>query len=350
VPTFDPGTFGSGAFDAGTASSSTITVASFGTPMDHVSLALGRLPEQFKNQPNIAAWLTAILQPAVTLETTLWSLYTSRWLPTASGAQLDVIGKVVGLPRNGLSDATYQQYLRVQIATNRSGGLVEDLINIAVLTMADPSIHVTIVPYTYAFVEVVLSGNVVGNDSANALITFLSAAVAAGVRVVLRSQMDTDANTFMTPISAFSPGAISIGQATVTVDTTTGFSTSGTLTIESDTVTYTGTTATTFQNCAGIVSSHSAGVQVDNATQPGAGFGDANEKDQPQTLPYLNVNNTGGRLSDARASILSIPTAIADEFYHQAQGVIRIPIPGPGPSIYLRLPWATNPDTDEALL
>ena len=46
-------------------------------------------------------------------------------------------------------------------------------------------------------------------------------------------------------------GAISSGDATITVDTTAGFPSSGTLKIGTTEVTYSGITSTTFTNCSG---------------------------------------------------------------------------------------------------
>ena len=52
------------------------------------------------------------------------------------------------------------------------------------------------------------------------------------------------------------------GAATISVTSTASFPTTGTLTINGDTVTYTGKTSTTFTGCAGITTTHYAGNQV----------------------------------------------------------------------------------------
>lgn len=45
----------------------------------------------------------------------------------SEGVQLDILGRVVGQPRNSVSDALYRVYLRARILANRSTGTVEDL-------------------------------------------------------------------------------------------------------------------------------------------------------------------------------------------------------------------------------
>src|SRR5690349_3946784 len=93
-------------------------------------------------QGNNTEKLLAILAtPFQSLENTLQDLLTKRSIDTAEGAQLDVIGKLVGQPRNGLDDDTYRRYCRARIATNRSNGTNENLITITDLIVYDDNAH-----------------------------------------------------------------------------------------------------------------------------------------------------------------------------------------------------------------
>lgn len=52
-------------------------------------------------------------------------------LDEAVGVQLDGLGQIIGIERNGLSDGLYRSLLRAYIRVNTSGGTIEDLLEIA---------------------------------------------------------------------------------------------------------------------------------------------------------------------------------------------------------------------------
>lgn len=92
---------------------------------DHVQQALARLLEQYKRKPNIAAFYTAFIQQIQDEEDAIFALDETRQLYNgttypAVGAQLDGIGEIVGIDRNGLSDAEYLIFILGKIATNFS--------------------------------------------------------------------------------------------------------------------------------------------------------------------------------------------------------------------------------------
>ena len=60
-------------------------------------------------------------------------------------------------------------------------------------------------------------------------------------------------------------GAIDISETTLTVDSTTNFQSKGTVTIDSEQITYTGKTTTTFTGCTRAANSTSAATHDDNA-------------------------------------------------------------------------------------
>src|SRR5262249_42034837 len=68
-----------------------------------VIAALDRLCQYAKDKPNIAALLSALVAPAQDVEDAFQDLLTKRGIETGEGVQLDVVGKIVGQKRNGLS-------------------------------------------------------------------------------------------------------------------------------------------------------------------------------------------------------------------------------------------------------
>lgn len=101
------------------------------TPIaDHVQQGIDRLLQQYANSPNLQGVLTAIINPIQDIESALTDMNTLRYLPNAQGAQLDVIGIIVGLARvAGQSDASYITALYGQIIVNVSQGDPEGLIS-----------------------------------------------------------------------------------------------------------------------------------------------------------------------------------------------------------------------------
>ena len=104
---------------------------------DHVGDGVDRLLEQFKDRPRIVALLTAYLNQVQDLEDVLWELFLDRWISTAVGEQLNVIGRVVGEKRQGSLDDEYRAFLRARIRANRSVGLLAELVKIVALIQND---------------------------------------------------------------------------------------------------------------------------------------------------------------------------------------------------------------------
>ncbi len=98
---------------------------------DHVAAALKRLINQYRGATNLQGVLTAIIEPLNGIETVLGDMNTLRYLPDAFGAQLDLIGRIVGLPRPpGMGDAQYLLELYGQIKINTSQGQPEQAIQV----------------------------------------------------------------------------------------------------------------------------------------------------------------------------------------------------------------------------
>lgn len=98
---------------------------------NHAGIALSKLLSQFQNKPRITAVSNAFSKQFQAIEDAAWDLLTKRLLSSSTiGAQLDLIGRIVGRPRGGLSDDPYRVMLAVQVLVNHSSGTPDQIIAI----------------------------------------------------------------------------------------------------------------------------------------------------------------------------------------------------------------------------
>ena len=164
--------------------------------VDHVATAIARLPQQFRDDPAVVALLTVFAQRYQNLEVAFWDLLTQRGIYTAFGAQLDVIGRIVGFARGALSDATYQLYLAAQITANHSDGLGEDLIKIARLIVNNAAATIYVTNEGAATTRVRVGGIALPDATATVVATMLDEARAGGVRLLTQYAVSAPANVF----------------------------------------------------------------------------------------------------------------------------------------------------------
>ena len=86
------------------------------------------LIEQWRKSEYMKKYIKAFLTPMKRIEKTLDDLQKYRYILTASGAQLDIIGEIVGVSRGGLLDTEYRIAIIFKIYLNRSHGTPEILI------------------------------------------------------------------------------------------------------------------------------------------------------------------------------------------------------------------------------
>lgn len=67
--------------------------------VNHRDLAQSRLATQFREATNLINYIRSLLREADNLETVFQDLMNDRSLDTAEGAQLDILGEIVGLAR-----------------------------------------------------------------------------------------------------------------------------------------------------------------------------------------------------------------------------------------------------------
>jgi hypothetical protein len=123
--------------------------------------------------------------PFQSLENALQQLLFERSIDTAVGEQLNVIGRLVGQPRNGLGDDDYRRYCRARVATNRANGTYENLITVTDLIVYDDDAYYELERQNHATVVVRINNFQMSEALADILISFLKDTVSAGVRVIL---------------------------------------------------------------------------------------------------------------------------------------------------------------------
>lgn len=205
---FDATAFDSIAFDSDAFAVQAPATPFFAVPQpgdaryrDHVAEMIARLPGQFRSkddaQNNVEKFLTAVGGSVQDLWQAMQHVLLLRTIESANGAQLDVLGKIVKEPRNGLDDETYRRRVRARIAVHRSKGTVEDLIKVTELVLLDDAVLIRVVPEPVGSVVIHLENAAIADTIADTvLFGFLQAAAAAGVRVILHSGSADPADWF----------------------------------------------------------------------------------------------------------------------------------------------------------
>lgn len=97
---------------------------------EHVETALSRILYQFKEKPKFEAFITAFVQQFQDIEDVIGQLLTDRQIDTATGENLNVLGRIVGQPREGRTDADYRLWIKARIQINKSSGTTEEIYNV----------------------------------------------------------------------------------------------------------------------------------------------------------------------------------------------------------------------------
>lgn len=96
----------------------------------HIVDARNRLPQQYRDLPKIQGILDAVVGPIQTLEDGFNDLNTARGIAAAAGVQLDRLGDIVGIPRDGLTDDVYRTRIKIKVIQNLSQGEPDRLIQV----------------------------------------------------------------------------------------------------------------------------------------------------------------------------------------------------------------------------
>lgn len=95
---------------------------------DMTEQAVDRLVSQFKGKSRIEGLVESLCGGSQDMEDELYKLLTLRWVSSATGAQLDIIGEIVGQDRQGRTDTPYRIAILAKIGINTSRGVPEQVI------------------------------------------------------------------------------------------------------------------------------------------------------------------------------------------------------------------------------
>lgn len=99
---------------------------------NHAEEAVGNLIQQFKGKPTLEELIKLFADQVQEIENGLFDLLYLRSIDEAIGVQLDGLGRLLNLEREGRGrdDATYRQWLKARILLILSGGTPEDVIGL----------------------------------------------------------------------------------------------------------------------------------------------------------------------------------------------------------------------------
>jgi hypothetical protein len=150
---------------------------------DHCALAIGRLVSQYRGQAGMESILCVFGDRMQDVDQALANVGAYRGLDTAYGAQLDRIGEVLQLDRDGLTDAAYAIRLHGAALAKGSHGRPDELI--AVLQTLTAGTGATIDHDEHFPAAVVMEAAGISNADGYANAEILRRAVPAGVRFIL---------------------------------------------------------------------------------------------------------------------------------------------------------------------
>ncbi len=139
--------------------------------------------EQFKEDPFVLLFCDAYGAQLQQLEDSGQALLTIPSIDLSEGVQLDVIGVIVGQPRQGVPDSTYRLYLRARIRANKSGGTPADLYAVFFAMFGALTILQYVPGGDASFTFRILSS--IDPVEAAVALVFLTDSKAAGVRGIL---------------------------------------------------------------------------------------------------------------------------------------------------------------------
>lgn len=148
---------------------------------------------------NAQKFLAALVSPMRDLETLWAQMRTMRNLNTSIGVWLEMLGKLVGREREGITDDDlYRRIIRAQIAANDSDGLIDQLITIAELVVFNADAEYVIDNTGVAALVLRIEGIELDWNIAKILIQLLRKAVLGGVRIILEWWPNADEDALFT--------------------------------------------------------------------------------------------------------------------------------------------------------
>ncbi len=123
----------------------------------HADQMVDLLLQQFKSKPNWEALLRAWAISIQAVEDMLYDLFMLRSVDTAFGAQLDILGGIVGETRNSRTDEPYRIGIKTRVIRNVSSGTPDSILDAFTLLTNDSDVTFTYAESYPAEVDMVFS-------------------------------------------------------------------------------------------------------------------------------------------------------------------------------------------------
>lgn len=98
---------------------------------DHIARGLSLVVSQFQRSPRLLKVIEGLLDEVQRVEDAMLDVDSALDIESATGAQLDQMGLLLGERRDGLDDITYRRYLTARSMIRIGQGSTEDVIGIA---------------------------------------------------------------------------------------------------------------------------------------------------------------------------------------------------------------------------
>lgn len=115
--------------------------------LDRLSTATDLLIDVFQSKANFIKLLSSYVAETQEIERMLMDMLDSFYVGTAEGDQLDAIGEIVGVDRQGLTDDLYRLRIRARILLNTSSGTVNQILKILQLMITDTDATIEFKPF-----------------------------------------------------------------------------------------------------------------------------------------------------------------------------------------------------------
>lgn len=110
---------------------------------NRVERAQALLLSQFKDKPNINAFVKVVVAELQELENALTDLQTARTLSGSYGVFLDEIGRRLKVPRGSYADPDYKTAIKIAMAKKTASATAQDILFLVELLTADPDATLT---------------------------------------------------------------------------------------------------------------------------------------------------------------------------------------------------------------
>lgn len=164
---------------------------------ERYATAIARLIDVFREKDNFKNLLSTYTEESQEIENVAFDLLNGFWLSTATGVQLDAIGEIVGVARQGASDVIYRVRIRARIKLNSTSGTPNQIIELVKLARyPSPSSFVYIPEYPAAYKIFDQLGDPLTAEQIEEIVDVLRAATPAGVKFQYQYNLSPVTNLF----------------------------------------------------------------------------------------------------------------------------------------------------------